>query len=175
MRKRILLLTLGMTTLVVLAFAIPLAVLIRNVVYQNATNAMQDKANRVANYFRSSFASPSAAELAAVIRSVSGAAEVSVQLADGTMLGAPPPAPADGTVPPPFEARGSGDRRGRPDAPVDYADGKLIQLPVYTGPAEPNFAVVRVYASDGQLHSGETGWELLLILSSLGLIVLGAG
>jgi signal transduction histidine kinase len=172
MRKRILLLVLSMTTLVVLAFAIPLAILVRGVVYDDATKALQDKANRVANYFRSSFAAPTPSELATFLRSVSGDADVSVQLADGTVIGKPPPAVTPNSGPEDGHDR-PGDR-GRPDAPQDYLDGKLVQLPVITGPASPNFAVVRVYASDDQLHSGETGWELLLALSSLGLLLLGA-
>ena len=50
MRRRILLLTVGMTTLVVLAFAIPLAILIRHTVYQNALKALERQANDVGSY-----------------------------------------------------------------------------------------------------------------------------
>ena len=173
MRKRILLLTLSMTTLVVLAFAVPLAVLVRGVVYDDATKALQDTANRVANYFRSSYAEPTTTELASFLRGFSGDSDVSVQLADGTVIGTPPPAIAL-PQPQPQRDRFREGGGGRPDAPQRYAGGKLVQLPVFTGPAAPNFAIVRVYASDGQLHSGEAGWELLLALSSLGLLLLGA-
>ena len=174
MRKRILLLTLSITTLVVLAFAVPLAVLIRNVVYDDATRALQDTANRVANYFRSSYPPPTEAQLATFLRSVSSDAEVSVQLADGTIIGSLPGPNFDPNAPAfPGDGDGvTGERgRGRPDAPADYNGGKLVVLPVFTGPRSS--AVVRVYASDDQLHSGETGWELLLGLSSLGLLVIG--
>ena len=172
MRKRILLLVLSMMTLVVLAFAIPLAVLIRGVVYQDATKSLQDKANRVANYFRSSYGTPTTDQLESFLRGLPGDSSVSVEFGDGTVVGTLPPGnPADQA--PGGEFRRNG-RDPRPDSARDYEHGKLIQLPVVTGPAAPNFALVRVYASNGQLYSGQTRWELLLALSSAGLLVFGA-
>ena len=62
MRRRILLLVVGMTTLVVLAFAIPLAVLIDHNAYQDGTKALQREASDIARYLGES---PSRTALAA--------------------------------------------------------------------------------------------------------------
>jgi signal transduction histidine kinase len=162
------------TTVVVLAFVIPLAVLVRHVVYESATKALQDKANRVANYLRGSFPPPTDAQLAAYLNKLPGTGSASVRLADGVVIGSRPPGdpaqlPAAGTF-----RRGDGAGR-RLDEPATYRGGKLVQVPVLADPRGGGFDLVRAYASDADLHAGETGWWLLLAGCSLGLLLLGAG
>jgi signal transduction histidine kinase len=187
MRRRILLLVVGMTTLVVLAFAVPLALLIRHQSYQDAVKASSDEANRVANFLRSSFTPPTSAEITSYLqqhRSDDRAVSVSVPGADGA-IGVDPP---DAASLPSVQNLGgdNGDfRDGPPQAvAVSWHGGKLVQLPVLAGPEGSGGGrgpgdrgtqyVVRVYASDGQLHSGENGWLLLLVGVSIGLLALGA-
>jgi signal transduction histidine kinase len=180
MRRRILLLVVGMTTLVVLAFAVPLALLIRHVVYKDATDALQNRANQIANYLRGGSAQPTSAEIQSELSTRSGHRSVSVQLPNATVLGTPPP---DAAHLPPLPQFGPRDRdydhpTGPPQpTPVSWRGGKLVQLPVLAGaedagPDQPIY-VVRVYASSAQLHSGETPWWLLLAGSSVGLLLLG--
>lgn len=179
MRRRILLLVVGMTTLVVLAFAIPLALMIRHVVYQDATREMQDQANRVANYLRSSFTPPTRDEISTYLSKGTRDYDTSVELATGQVIGKPPPQPdrlppvgrlADQEGPPGT----AGDPHGEPPqpTPVSFASGKLSQLPVLGHERGEQF-VVRVYASNSQLHEDETGWWLLLAGSSIGLLLIG--
>ncbi|HLY33798.1 MAG TPA: HAMP domain-containing sensor histidine kinase [Jatrophihabitantaceae bacterium] len=179
MRRRILLLVVGMTALVVLAFAVPLALLIRHVVFQDATNEVQDKANQVANFLHF-YATPTQAQIVAQLDNVTGDRVASVQLPNGTVIGQLPPGSA--ALPSVGRAAGpgDGDHGGPPQtAPVSWHGGKLTQLGVGQAPgqapdnAEGGQYVVRVYASNAQLHSGETGWWWLLAGSSLGLLLVG--
>ncbi|MDT4939864.1 MAG: hypothetical protein QOG80_3535 [Pseudonocardiales bacterium] len=184
MRRRILLLIAGMTTLVVLAFAVPLALLVRHVVYVDATDAVQNEANQIANFLRGSTTTPTDAQIAADLAQRSEDRSASVQLPDGTIVGTPPPGSSTQwpSLPqfddPGHGGGGSGGGGGPQSGPpqptaVAFHGGKLSQLPVLNDRASGGQWVVRVYASRAQLHAGETGWWLLLAGSSLGLLLLG--
>jgi signal transduction histidine kinase len=169
MRRRIALLVVSMTALVVVAFAVPLAVLIRHNVFDDASRALGDTANRIAVYLHESDAARTSGQIRTEIASLTGNRTVSVQLPDGAVVGGLPPGGLAAL--PPVAGQGPGDDHGgRSDASVPYADGRLVQLAV---PGPQGFYVIRVYASGGQLHSGETGWWLLLVGASVGLLVLG--
>ena len=178
MRRRILMLVVGMTTLVVLAFAVPLALLIRHVVYQDATRELQQDANRVANYLRSGFTLPTADEIRTYLAAHSADYDTSVALTGGQVIGTSPPDAGDLPAVTAFNdddgRNGPGDPHGQPPQPtlVDFAQGKLSQLPVFGRDRGEGF-IVRVYATNNELHSGENGWWLLLAGSSVGLLVLG--
>lgn len=171
------LLAAGLTVLIVLAFAVPLAILIRNTVYQQATDALQEQANRVANYLRGTASAPSADAIAGFVTSVSHESCVSVVLPNLTTIGCPPP-DADDLIGG-SEYGKDGHEHGGPPQPqtVDWQDGKLVTLPVLQAPeqsgAEQSADVVRVYASNANLHSDETRWWLLLGFGSLGLLAIG--
>jgi signal transduction histidine kinase len=176
-RRRILLLVVGLMTLVVLAFAVPLAVLIRHVVYQDATKSLQDTANRVAFYLRDPNGSPTTAQITSTVRSLSHNRKVSVQLPDGTVVGSKPPGGSP-TFSFQFGSAGQGPS-GNPDVPGggrlqpelrSWHGGQLAQQAVG---GRSGLYVVRVWASQGQLHSGETGWWLLLGGVSIGLLLVG--
>lgn len=171
------LLVVAVTTVVLLAFVIPLALLVRHVVYQDATKALQDKANRVANYLRGTFPAPTTGQLRSFLTSLGGSSTASVQFADGTVIGTPPPGdPADLPDVRRFRRDGPSTRGvGTPNSAIAYRGGKLAQLPIFSDPQQPTMDVVRVFASDNQLHSGETGWWVLLTGSGLGLLLLAAG
>jgi signal transduction histidine kinase len=177
MRRRIVALVAGMITLVVLAFAVPLALVIRHNVYNDATRSLQDEANQIANYLHG-YTTPSNTQIETFLKTLSSDRAASVQATDGTMIGKAPPGgaaalPALGGFQP-----GDGDHdNGGPPRPnlVTYHHGKLAQQLVVLNPGGGNVVVVNVYASDDQLHSGETGWWLLLAGSSLGLLLIGIG
>lgn len=177
MRRRIVLLVVGMTTLVVVAFAVPLAVLIRHKVYADAVRAVGDEANTVAVYLHSEETDRTSVQIAAYIRTLNDDRTTSVQLGTGQVLGTLPPGGLAG-LPPTAQRQddhGSdhgpdGGPGGGPSLPISYRGGKLAQLRV---PGPGGFATVRVYAGDDQLHSGETGWWLLLLGASIGLLLIG--
>jgi signal transduction histidine kinase len=182
MRRRILLLVTGMTTLVVLAFAVPLALLVRHVVVQDATNGIQNEANLLANYLRGGSTLPTTSDISSELSGRTGSRSVSVTLPDGTVLGVLPPDAGHLPQVAGFDPRNHDHPAAPPQAtPVAWHGGKLVQLPVIAGPdlgGAPGDGglssyVVRAYASSGQLHSGETPWWWLLGGSSLGLLLLG--
>jgi hypothetical protein len=165
MRRRILLLVVGMTTLVVLAFAIPLAVLIRSRVYDNAVRSVQDETNQVGAYLGSR---PSSSELSAYLAGLRTDRRASVVLPSGRLLGSAPPS---GAEPVPQGGPPNGPAGPGPQATVhSFAGGQLGELLV---PTPGGTYVVRVYAGDGALHSGETGWWLVLGGASVGLLLVG--
>lgn len=162
------------TTLVVIAFAVPLAVLIRHNVYQGKIRELEKEANDVALYLGNE---PSRAELAAYLDGLDGAA--SVQLPNGPVLGTPPPGAVDEAPEPsnteqPGESPGDGSAEHGPPrtATTSFHGGQLAQLVIPSrGFGSPY--IVRVYRSNGSLHTGETGWWLLLAGVSVGLLVIG--
>jgi signal transduction histidine kinase len=171
------LLAAGLTVLIVLAFAVPLAILIRNTVYQQATDALQEQANRVANYLRGTVSAPSVDAIAGFVASVSDESCVSVVLPSQTAIGCAPPDAeelAGGS-----EYGKDGHEHDGPPQPqgVNWQGGRLVTLSVLQVPDRPGSEqgayVVRVYASNAELHSDETRWWLLLGFGSVGLLAIG--
>ena len=182
MRRRIMLLVVTMETLVVLAFAVPLAILVRHTVYQDAVNSLHDEANLIANYLRNTTTQPTQAEISAFLETLPSDRDASVQTSDGQMIGIPPPGnlsqlPSVGHFGPDGGRPdgGGGFGGGQQPATTAWEGGQLAQLPVLAQPGSEGFYTVRVYATDDQLHSGETGWWLLLGAGSVALLLLGAG
>jgi len=177
MRRRIVALVAGMITLVVLAFAIPLALLVRHTVYESATKALQSEANRVANYVGHSSTPRTDAEVNAVLQAAPSDLIVCVRLSDSKVLGDELPGGACESAPPhvgPGPGPGDGDNGGGPLQPTTMSwYGGLMTVIGVVNPDSHDFSTVRVYATDSQLHSGENGWWLLLGLSSLGLLLIG--
>jgi signal transduction histidine kinase len=177
-RRRIVLLVVGMTTLVVLAFAIPLAVLIRHNVYADATKALHDETNQIAIYLRSSFTARTPAQIDEYLNTHhSDDRSASVELASGEVVGETPP--GDAADWPQVSGVDSDDPHdgpgGGPPQPKakSYRGGQISQLTVLTEREGAGQSVVRVYATTDQLHSGETGWWLLLAGASVGLLFIG--
>lgn len=182
MRRRIVLLVASCITVVVLAFAVPLALLVRHVVYSDATSALQASANKIANGLRSTTSTPTTAQIESYLESVSSHYTAGVRLQDGLIIGeAPPGDGSDLPAAPQFDDNqhsGAPPSASGPPQPTltTFHDGKLSQLPVrlgFGGNDGESTVTVLVYASNGQLHSGENGWWLLLGGSSLGLLLLG--
>ena len=190
MRRRILLLVMGTTLLVVLAFAIPLVFLIRDAVTQRAENSASAQANSVAAFLRSG--TRSSTDIKNYVAQFSQTADhsTSVRLADGTTFGtvhaAGPTAGAqpsdgspEGSVPSGFPTDGNG--YGRPDGGVGGGgDGQaqLVHVPggeiaLVSVPTTAGSAQVAVFVSNSALQSGVTRWWLLLAGGSVALLVIG--
>lgn len=92
MRRRILLLSVGMTTLVVLAFAVPLIILLRTSTANEAKDQARYRAEAAAYYVGD--ANHTADDITAYIDGLTnnGPGTISVRLPDGTTLGKPHPA-----------------------------------------------------------------------------------
>jgi signal transduction histidine kinase len=180
MRRRILLLVVGMTTLVVLAFAIPIAVLTHDAVAQRAEQATIDQANSVALSLRSG--NRTDAEITSYLSSVSSryGRPTWVTVSDGSVLGEQPsgvgPAGQGGDPPPGGDdGRGpGGGPHGTPDAQLRTVSGGQIALVSTQGACEECTYLVQVFVSNDALHAGEAKWWALLIGGSLGLLLIGA-
>lgn len=194
MRRRILLLVVGMTLLVVLAFAIPLAVLIRHNVYNDAISTLQRDTGNVAFFLRRYDSTPTQAQIESELATVDDGRSASVQLPGRSVIGTLPPGgiaalpavPTYGRTPGgPIASTDPVDGDGYPgDAPrpdngpretqaIAYRGGQLTQFQVPALGQGGQTYTVRIWQSDDSLHSGENGPWLLLGGVSVGLLLLG--
>jgi signal transduction histidine kinase len=155
MRRRILQLVVGMTVLVVLAFAVPLIFLIRNAVAQRADDATVGVARDVSLLLvRNSYTT---AQLDAL--------EDDYAPRSVTITTAPP----GGDPNPP------GGPGARPETPLHDVSGGREAVTFAPNPGTDTGYVVRVFESDEARYAGAHGWYLLLGLASVGLLVIAAG
>jgi signal transduction histidine kinase len=186
-RRRILLLVTGITVLVVLAFAIPVALLIRSAVAQRGERAIRDQAAGVARFI--SISHPSDAAISSYLATQTQTAErcVSVVTPDGTVLGKAPPS-GDGPQPvrdapsgEPGEGGHGGGPGGGPGGPGggpgsepqvhSVPGGKIAEVSVNTGEDQPYR--VQAYASNDALYAGLGQWYALLAGGSVALLLIG--
>jgi signal transduction histidine kinase len=185
MRRRILLLVVGMTTLVVLAFAIPLIFLIRSAVQHNVEQHANDEANSIAHYILS--ADPTDAQITSFLSSFSQTSDraAGVVTPDRTRLGTiphpdqnvPPPLPASSVTPtaatPPYGSPGFPENGQQPQQrprQVPAVGGQIAEVSVPTGSGTYQ---VLVFTSHAALTAGQGGWLLLLAGGSVTLLLIG--
>lgn len=160
MRRRLLLVTLAVTSLLVAAFALPLAMLVRDVAHDRAiTDAERDMA-ALAPVLA---VAPDAPLLEAAMERTAAGAEgrLSLWLADGTRLG--DRAPADHEA---VELAGE----QRVAFSRSSADGVDVYTPVITGLDE--VVVLRVRVPGTLLRDGvRTSWAILAVLAATLLVV----
>ena len=180
MRRRILFLSVGMTTLVVLAFAIPLTLLMRQAASDDSLEKARLRAQSVAYYVGDE--RHTTADITAYLEGVSddGPGHISVRLADGTTLGDPPPGGVATPKPVPTGDDGEGgddNKLGPPkvsDATVRDVDGGTateVDVDTHGGPAS-----VCLFLTSDELYDGLglrvgvliAGSLLVLLLSILG-------
>ncbi|MFF0344309.1 sensor histidine kinase [Kribbella sp. NPDC004875] len=174
MRRRILFLSVGMTTLVVLAFAVPLVLLLRTTTANESKDKARYRAEAVAYYVGDR--DHTADDITAYLDGLpDGPGQISVRMADGTILGSPPP----GGVPTPKDVPagyGDGDDDGRKGPPkvgdADYRgldDGLAVDVGVGTpqGPAS-----VCLYLTNDELYDGLVPRVLILVGGSLLVLLL---
>jgi signal transduction histidine kinase len=173
MRRRILLLSVGMTTLVVLAFAVPLVLLLRSTTANEAKDKALYRAETVAYYVGDK--DHTADDITAYIDGLKdGPGNISVRMPDGTTLGNPPPGGVPTPKSIPADDHGDdGDDKGPPKlGDADYRDvngGMAVDLAVDT-PAGP--ASVCLYLTAEQLYEGLVPRLLILIGGSLLVLLL---
>jgi signal transduction histidine kinase len=174
MRRRILLLSVGMTTIVVLAFAIPLTILMRNAAADESLKNAQYRAEGIAYYVGDR--DHTAADISAYIDGVKGdgPGHISVRMPDGTTLGDPPPGGV--TTPQPIPGGDDSDDDGRHGPPkVSDASfravggGKATEVSVDRpdGPAS-----VCLFLTGDQLYEGLVPRVLVLLTGSLVVLLL---
>jgi signal transduction histidine kinase len=179
MRRRILLLVVGMTTLVVLAFAIPLALLVRSAVADQAQKSAVDQANTAASFLRSGNATDASIRSFVADQRNDADHRTWIVTPEGDVIGSPPTgAPRSGLLPngaaPGRGPNGGGDDdAGGPRAQLrDDFGGRVAEVTV-AGPdgAGRPYQVV-VWISPAALHAGAYKWWGLLAVASGGLIAL---
>src|SRR5258708_3108576 len=155
MRRRILILSVGMTTLVVLAFAIPLTILLRNAAATASLEQARYRAQGLAYYVGDR--NHTSGDINAYLKQISadGPGRVSVRLPSGTTLGNPPPGGLGTPSPVPGDHHGGDDGREGPSqvSVVAYrqvAGGTATELNVNThdGPA-----AVCLFLTSDQLYT----------------------
>lgn len=165
-----LLLVVGMTVLVVLAFAIPLTVLIRNNARSDAIDGLRREAGDVVRLV----GQYGTTDLAPYLRRLGN--DVSVQLPDGSVVGTAPPGRAADLPDPPSQGGQPGSRGGGgpPDAgATDYREGVLVQLRFGLFRGDGGDYTVRVYATDDAVTAAAT--TPLLLLGGAALLLLAVG
>ena len=194
MRRRILLLTLGMTTLVVLAFAIPLILLTRSAIVQRNESAALEEARTIGLYLVIN--NPTVDELTAYVDDLNARSErrTTVTLPDGRTIGATPVTAVGGrnaggypSADPNASPRPSGFPNGgstqpgfqgpRDDSVMrDVAGGgKVAEIQGRSASIDGDqFFQVQVYLSASARTDGLGSWLLLLAGVSLGLLALSA-
>ncbi len=181
MRRQIMALVVGLTTLVILAFAIPVAILIRSAVLQNAERAAVLQANNVALFIRTNN-NQAAIESYLKALAQNNDRRTSVRIPNGTILGTAPPGGGDLGLAVPGNGLPSGSppnlgENNRP--PPGGEGGEQAQLRQISGGQVAELGLrlpdglyfVQVYVSDSALHSGEVGRLMLVLGGSLALLV----
>jgi signal transduction histidine kinase len=186
MRRRILLLAVGLTTLVVLAFAIPLTFLIRTAVAQRAGDAAIQQARSTALYLRNSTSTVTQLKDYVASQAAATGRPLSITLPNGKVIGSTPaddyepgPRPSgDGASGsdspgggPPDEGAPSGGGSQPAQADLHPVHGGQVATSSATGPS--GAYLVRVFLSNDARYQGATRWYLLLGAGSLGLLLIG--
>jgi signal transduction histidine kinase len=158
MRRRLALLVAATTSLVLLAFLVPLALLVRTVAADRAVSGATLEVESLSSLVTTVDRRPLA--LALEQAGAAGGRPVTVFFPDGTTVGAP----ARRSAAVELAARGN-------SVTARVPGGREILVAVEGMPA--GTAVVRTYVSDGELAHGVTrAW---LILALLGVVLLGLG
>lgn len=155
MRRRLLLVTLGVTTLLVAAFAIPLALLVREVAHDRALTEAERDLSALTPVLAVAGDDPALLE-AAIDRTTTGRdGRLGVWLADGTRVGDTSPADrADVAL----------AREGRVAFSRDVDGGEELFSPVVVG--DGDVVVLRARVPQELLTSGvATSWTILAVLA----------
>ena len=187
--RRIVLLTAGMTTLVVLAFAVPLAFLALQAVQNRSLDDATFESQNVADFLSTGHLARRQLVEYVDRANARGEGQTAVLLPGGVVIGDPqgivfpnPPPATDGSGEGGEDGEGSeppgedGSELGEvsPATTSDFRDGKVVEIQSHT-PSGP--ATVRTYLTDEELDSGVWKWWALIASVSvalIGLAVIGA-
>jgi signal transduction histidine kinase len=157
-RRWLSLYALSVTSIVILAFLVPLAVLIRDLAADRAMSAAEREAQTVARFAATIDADiDSVATLAATL---AAAPNTSVRLSDGSVIGAVLPSGVDVTA---AIERGQAYQQS-------LDDGRAVVVPVLRGNADPWVVVIAVSSAALSQNVG-SAWAVLALLGG-GLIAL---
>lgn len=180
MRKRILLLTLSTTFLVVLAFVIPLAILVSSETSQRARVDLQNQAQFTAFSARSTSTTTTIADYIADADASHDTSTLVIWM--GQRIGSLPPGVRvdDLVITPDAEPTSSQANPGGPpggpgSGPRKVAGGEVaVAVNRERDTSDTQVTQVFVYASNGSLSDGATGWFALLGGASAFLLLLTA-
>ena len=177
MRRRILLLVAGITALVVLAFAIPIALLVRSAVEQRSERSIRDEAAGIAAFLRAGHPSETAISsyLAGLTQTADRSASVTTPrhrvLGTAPPHGTPPPGPPPPNSGEPDDHSQGGGGPSHEDPQVySVPGGKVAEVSV---PSDNGAYQVQVFASNSALNEGAGQWYALLAAGSVGLLLIG--
>jgi signal transduction histidine kinase len=180
MRRRIFLLTISLSLLIVLAFAIPLAFLVRSSVEQHALNEARDDATNVAAYLRSNYPTDSA--ISAYLNDINQRSrrKTCVETPAGAVLGQPPPdgVPVDsGAQVDPKHPTAGNHSDGSPGGGYDTTVAKVSggQVALVNASVKGQNYVVTTYVVSSSYADSVHRWWLLLGGGSLALLLLSIG
>jgi signal transduction histidine kinase len=181
MRRRILLLVVSITLLVILAFAIPLAFLIPNTAAQQAEKSARDRARDASIFLSTGTRSNTDIKNYVAGQTQNKDHATSIRLSDGTTFGTVHSGiPVRDGQQPTGAAPSGGGYGGGPDGGLGGADqqAQLTHVPggevavqtvlLSSGPAQ-----ISVFISNSALHSGVVGWWLVLTGGSVALLIIG--
>jgi signal transduction histidine kinase len=173
-------LVVGMTALVLIAVAVPISILVRKEVVQNGKQDAVQQASSVGLYLRGGNRTTSQIAAEVTMLSARSGRPTSVVVPGNVVVGQLPAAvsrrpgtsgegPAQNPVGDNPPIGGGGDQPQVTDVP-----GGGVLAVLHAGYGDHGY-LVSVYASDAKLHSGETGWLLLLAGASIGMLLVAAG
>ena len=177
MRRRILLLVAGITALVVLAFAIPIALLVRSAVEQRSERSIRDEATGIAAFLRAGH--PSETAISSYLAGLTQTADrsASVTTPRHRVLGTAPPHRTQPPGPPPpnsgepdDHSQGGGGPSHEDPQVYSVPGGKVAEVSV---PSDNGAYQVQVFASNSALNEGAGQWYALLAAGSVGLLLIG--
>ena len=157
MRRWLSLYALSITSIVIVAFLVPLAVLIRDLAVDRAMNAAEREAQTVARFASTIDGGPESIE--ALAGTLAVAPDTSVMLSDGIVLGTPLPVGIDLTA-----AQDSGQAYRQP-----LEGGQAVVVPVLRGTGPPWVIVIAV-AEQELTQNVASAW---VVLGGLGLGLMG--
>ena len=184
MLRRIVLLTTGMTTLVVLAFAVPLAFLALQAVQNQSLDDATFETQNVADFLSAGRLAPRQLNEYVDRANLRGEGQTAVRLPSGLVVGDPhgvvfpnPPPETDGSGEGGEDGEGNeppgeeGSELGEvsPATTSDFGDGKVVEVQSHT---PFGTATVRTYLTDEELDSGVWKWWALIASVSVALLAL---
>jgi signal transduction histidine kinase len=163
MRRQILTVTIGSTLLVILAFALPLGLLIGPLLKSHAEQVAVNQAQNVAIFLRNG--NPTDVQVTNYIasQSLTDGLHVSVVTPSGVFLGVSNPGPLNPPIPeaPPPRGRPGGEAGPAEPPRLDRVPGGEVAQVVAT--SSSGTYLVTVFVADSRLSSGFGGWLTLLV------------
>jgi signal transduction histidine kinase len=161
-RRRLLILAAATTTLVIVAFLVPLSVLVRNLAHQRALNDGLKESQRVVNAVQTIDRTPAA--IGEAVKGSPTGIVVSVRLGNGQWVGGQPPDPDS---PARQLAVGPNGTELR-EVQVRYKGGLEIWHPVTDAPGKP--IVIRTFVSAALFNKGVFSAIVILVLVGIAIL-----